>query len=245
MKLENILRNLGLSENEAKIYLATLEMGISPAQDIARKAGIIRTTGYSVLEKLVKKNFIHKTKEKNKTRYLAEEPKNLIKRFEEYQKELEKSLPELQAIYNKHETKPKIVFFEGKGGIEEIYDDTIKEKPQEILEYNTSDMFVALPEFPMDYVKRRQKNKIHAKRIAPDDKYWKKHALREKVELSRTILLPPKDFTIPVEINIYNNKVAFMSYSDEMGIIIESHGVASAMRRIYELFWEKLEKNKK
>ena len=58
---EIILTNLGLSPNEAKIYLATLESGQTSAQRIAQKAQIKRTTTYSVLEGLVKKDFILKT----------------------------------------------------------------------------------------------------------------------------------------------------------------------------------------
>lgn len=58
MNIENTLNSLGLSPNEAKVYLAALEMGTASAQDIAHKAGVIRTTGYSVLERLAIRNFV-------------------------------------------------------------------------------------------------------------------------------------------------------------------------------------------
>ncbi|MFA5967003.1 MAG: helix-turn-helix domain-containing protein [Patescibacteria group bacterium] len=242
MNKETTLHNLGLSPNEAKVYLAALEMGTASAQDISHKAGVIRTTGYSILERLAIRNFVYKTKQKNKTRYVAESPKNLVHRFEHYQKELTNSLPELQAIYNKSQIKPKIVFYEGKSGIEEIYADTIKEKPREILEFNTLDIFAALPDFPAEYLAQRNKHHIYAKRIATDEKRTREHAARDKEELSHTLLLPKEEFNPPVEINIYNNKVAFMSYPDEIGIIIESHGIADTMRQIYHLLWKKLKK---
>ncbi len=240
MSIEITLSNLGLSPNEAKIYLAALEMGIASAQDIAHKAGLIRTTGYSVLEKLVARNLVYKTQANQKTRYVAEAPQNLVKRFGSYQQQLADSLSELQAIYNQHATKPKIVFFEGKAGIREIYADTIKEKPKEILEYNTSVMFTALPELPEQYLLDRQKNKIRAKRIAPHDKFWVNHAAQDTTELSQTILLPEDEFNIPVEINVYNDKLAIISYTDEMGVIIKSQSIADAMRKIYQLLWDRL-----
>jgi sugar-specific transcriptional regulator TrmB len=242
--VEIILKNLGFSPNEARIYLASLEMGVASAQDIALKAEIIRTTAYSVLENLALRGIVIKTKEENKNRYYAESPKNLIKRLERFQNQLQAALPELQAIYNKHETKPKIVFYEGLEGLKRIYADTIKTGPKEILEYNTSNMFEIFPDLPEEYLSERKKYKIKAKRIAPDDPNWKKHAKMDAEELSSTILLPSNEFSIPDEINIYGNKVAFISYSDRIGIIIEGEGIAKTMKKIYDLLWQNLKKSK-
>ncbi|MEI6144413.1 MAG: helix-turn-helix domain-containing protein, partial [Candidatus Berkelbacteria bacterium] len=76
--IEATLKNLGFSENEAKVYLASLEMGVSSAQEIAKKADILRTTGYSVLEQLVVRGVIIKTKKNSVNRYFAESPESLV-----------------------------------------------------------------------------------------------------------------------------------------------------------------------
>ena len=41
--LEKILKNIGLNEKEAKIYLALLELGKSKVPEIAKKAELKRT----------------------------------------------------------------------------------------------------------------------------------------------------------------------------------------------------------
>ena len=235
---ELILTNLGLSPNEAKIYLATLESGMASAQRIAQKAKIKRTTAYSVLESMVKKEFILKTDKEGKAKYIAENPRDLAERFKTYQKSFENILPELEAIHNKKEVKPKVLFFEDKEGILKVYEDTLKEKPEEILMFATSKIFEALGEFPLEYVEERKKKNIHALRIGPKTPLFSKHQKMDQAELSETKLL--KDFNIPIEINIYNNKVAFMSYADKIGLIIESEGIAQSMRKIYELLWNKI-----
>ena len=235
---EIILTNLGLSENEAKTYLATLELGQSSAQTIAQKARIKRTTAYSILEGLVKKDFILKVKKEDHHQYLAENPKILAERFKAHQKSFENVLPELEAIHNKREIKPKVLFFEDMEGIRKVYDDTLQENPEEILEFNTSEIFKAFDKFPLDYVEERKKKKIHALRIGPKDKLYSKRAQKDKEELSQTKLI--KDFSIPIEINIYNNKVAFMSYADKIGLIIESEPIAESMKKIYKLIWNKI-----
>ena len=48
-----ILKNLGLSEKAAQVYLASLELGEAPVQKLAERAGLKRTTVYYVLEELV------------------------------------------------------------------------------------------------------------------------------------------------------------------------------------------------
>ena len=49
------LQDAGLSETEAKIYLAALELGQTSVSRIARKSGIKRTTIYLSLENLMEK----------------------------------------------------------------------------------------------------------------------------------------------------------------------------------------------
>ncbi|MFA4872468.1 MAG: helix-turn-helix domain-containing protein [Patescibacteria group bacterium] len=237
MHIENILKNMGFSENEAKVYLASLEAGVSSAQDIAKKAKIKRTTAYSVLSDLMRKGFVHTTSERNKMRYIALAPKQLSERFAEYHKELLGAIPSLEAVYNKSQVKPKVVFFEGEEGIRQIYEDTIADKPQVILEYNTDNIFKFLPGFPNEYLRQRVHHNIRARRIAPKSPRWMFHRSRDKDELSETVMLPTDMYNPQIEINIYNNKVAFMSYLDAMGLIIESGPIADAMRQAYELSW--------
>lgn len=235
---EIILMNLGLSSNEAKIYLAALESGAASAQSIAKKAKLKRTTTYSLLEALAKKGFVLKTDKSGRRKYLAESPKNLAERFKTYQKSFENVLPELEAIHNKKEVKPKVLFFEDEEGIKKIYEDTIKESPEKILMLTTSDFHKTFPGFPGEYVEARVAHGITAQRISPDDGVWRSHKKKDNEELSQTKLV--KNFDIPVEINIYNNKVAFMSYADKIGLIIESEPIAMSMKKIYGLLWGKL-----
>ncbi|KKU45024.1 MAG: hypothetical protein UX62_C0043G0003 [Microgenomates group bacterium GW2011_GWA2_46_7] len=72
------------------------------------------------------------------------------------------------------------------------------------------------------------------------------HAKDNKEELRETIILPRKDFPVSNEINIYQNKVAIMSFGDEkIGIIIESQQIADTQRAIFNLLWKSLKKTQK
>lgn len=238
MHINQLLRKLGFSDNESKIYLAALEEGQASAQDIAQKAGIKRTTGYSVLSYLVNRGIIAKTKVLGKTKFLAEPPERLLTLIKEIEAGIKQALPELDAIYNKKETKPKITFYEGKSAVQKIYDDTLAEKPTEILEWNTNAYFEGQADVDPDYIKKRVALGIHARRIAGKGSKWDvKHKYLDQKELSQTAVVPKEQFDPKIEVNIYNNKVTFLNYEEKMSVIIESKAIADAMRQAYMLSW--------
>ncbi len=55
---EKELQNLGLTEKEARTYLASLELGPETAQNIAKKTGINRATTYVQIESLKKRGLM-------------------------------------------------------------------------------------------------------------------------------------------------------------------------------------------
>ena len=238
MKIEQLLQKLGFSTKEAKVYLASLELGISSAQDVAKQAGLNRTTGYAVLNYLVNRGVMGKTKVRGKTRFIPEPPERLATLIQELDKAIKESLPELQAIYNKKETKPKITFYEGAHAVQKVYDDTLLEKPEEILEYNTNAYFEGHADVDPDYIRKRVSLNIKARRIAGKGSKWDiKHKYLDEKELSQTAIVAKEQFDPKIEVNIYNNKVAFLNYAENMSVIIESQPIADAMRQAYMLSW--------
>lgn len=212
-------------------------MGVNSAQHIAQKAALQRTTTYSVLGLLVKRGVVGKTKIRGKSRFLAEPPHKLLAVASELQANVQRVLPELEAIYNRSEVKPKIVFYEGKTAIQNVYDDTLREKPNEILEWNTNAYFADRDVDPR-YITKRVELNIRAKRIAGRGSVWDtQHRSRDDQELAETRIVPRETFWPEVEVNIYGNKVAFMNYAERMSVIIESKAIADAMRQAYALSW--------
>lgn len=238
MPINQILQKLGFSRNESKVYLAGLETGPAAAQDIALVAGLKRTTTYSVLSSLVNRGIVAKTKVKNKSRFIAEPPQRLLSLINELEGSIKEALPQLAAIYNKSGAKPKITFFEGDGAIQKVYDDTLEEKPEEILEWNTNLYFERFPK-DHNYIARRTALGIKAKRLAGKGSVWDtKHKYLDRKELAETLIVPKENFWPEIEVNIYGNKIAFMNYAENMSVIIESKAIADAMRQAYELSWK-------
>jgi len=239
MQLDHLLSQIGFSKNEAKVYIAALESGPSSAQDLAERAQLPRTTVYSVLGYLVERGVVGKTTKQGKTRFLADPPEKLLSILNDLRTQVEKSLPQLEAIYNKSETKPKIYFYEGKGAIRKAFDDTLEVRPDEILMWNT-DLYFDFERYGLDkhYIDNRVKLNIHAKRIAGEGSVWHtRNKPRDTQELSETVVVPRKLFWPGIEVNIYANKVVFMNFAENNSVIIESKAIADSMRQAYQLSW--------
>src|SRR3989344_7662578 len=131
LRLVKTLEFIGFSEKEVLVYIALLELGKGTVTQISRKAGINRPTGYHVLAKLELKELVRVSGKEPKQEYVAESPdqieKLLAKKIESDQafiKEARKIIPELKSMHNIFD-RPKILFYEGRDGLEKVYEDTL------------------------------------------------------------------------------------------------------------------------
>ncbi|QQG45922.1 MAG: hypothetical protein HYY55_02990 [Candidatus Niyogibacteria bacterium] len=244
------LEELGFSENEARVYAANLELGSSAVADIARKAGINRTSGYNVLEGLVAKKLVSQSQDRRGRKiYAAEDPYILVDRLEDdlskNKKRLEaakKLLPQLLSIHSLRKDKPQVRYYEGFDGVTSLYEDSLTSS-ETILSYSsTHDIKKVLGSYAENYFRRRTEKGIPIRTIIPTEKYGL-HLKRVGEKFLRTALLVPHEkFSISPEIYIYDNKVVFMSLAEKFGVVIEGREIAEAMKKLYELAWERAER---
>lgn len=236
--LTKILENIGLNAKEAKVYLAALEIGSNPVSKIASKAKINRVTTYDIIEKLAKKGLISSFTRAKVKYFTATDPEVVITDFQRKVGELKNVLPDLQRLSGET-VHPRVRYFEGFDGIRHIYEDTLTSKT-EILNYGDSEEIRKhWPSYDEDYVAKRAKQKIFLRGIALDDEYGRK-VVQNNTDYNREIRLIPKDkFNFSNEIHIYDDKVAIISYKDELiGMIIESPEIANTQRSIFSMVWE-------
>ncbi len=248
------LSNLGLDESEAKIYEALLELGPATVSQITRKAGITRTLGYHVLEKLGWKGLVDRASGKQKKIiYTAEHPQRLVQ-FVKSQRsmwdrrisQVESKLPELVALFRVAE-KPVVRYQEGVEGVKNIYSETLEAK-SEILSIADIDGWInqeSLYRWGLDYNRERSRRKIHERLLlldTPPGRRWAAHnpglPKFTHIRWIKLEMLPwLKEFG--GEINIYENKVmmVLLKKPNLMGIMIENSALASILKGLFELAW--------
>ncbi len=239
------LQSFGFSEKEADVYVALLELGKGTVAKISQLAGINRTTGYDILNSLVSKKLASVSGKKPKQEYAAEPPtaiteflKRQIMQTEENIKQAEKILPELTLLYTL-ENRPRIRFYEGTDGLKYVYEDTLTSS-EAIRAYATvDDMHKALPNYFPDYYKRRAAKNISIRAIVPETPVGHERKTHDTEEKREIAFVPPDKYYFSPEINIYDNKIMIASWREKLGIIIESEEIADAMKKIYELSWQR------
>jgi len=244
-----LLEKLGLSEKEAKVYLAALELGEDSVQNIAKKAGVNRATTYVILEKLMGLGLISTYEKDKKTVFVAQDPKELVNLLEEErqgiesrEKELKDNLNQLTAIFNMNRAKPVVRFFEGAEGLEAMdrYGKEQLRKNSELLYIMPIDLIEKL--FPArrkaslgQRVKLGIKSKvIYTHENGPIPGYQNKAELREGVFISRD------KFPINGTLSIYPEwgiKLYYFNETNPYGVVIEGKEIAQNMKLFFDLAW--------
>lgn len=239
--LLSALRGVGLSKNEALIYVTVLELGASTVWDIAKKSGIKRPTCYLILDELVWKGHAAKTNDGRRTLYSVVSPKQLLNTAERKLERFSSAISQFDAIGSKNPQKPIISLFEGVDGIVHAYNLSLDQKSGEtILIYGTQLVEVTYRDLMVEYISKRVKKGIHAQVILADTDYNRTVLTRDKSELRQTRFLPKAKFDTRIEINIFGDTITYIAHSETapFATVIENATLAQEEKQRFNLLWE-------
>ncbi len=110
------LENLGLSPNEAVIYESLLFLGRASVTQISSHGKINRRNVYDVINRLLEKGLIFQIFQKGENIYEAVNPEKLFEIIKEQERELNKTLPGLRALYEDQPTDEMAFIYKGLEG---------------------------------------------------------------------------------------------------------------------------------
>src|SRR3989344_258360 len=228
------LEKIGLNPNEARVYLALLELGPSLAGKITEKSKVHRRTVYDVLELLIDRGLVSYIVEANRKVFEATEPERLLELLKEREKEIKEVLPELQAKRNASKRKQEATVFRGKRGLRTIFEDILKYKENWVFGSHGRFREVLGPFFEQ-YQKRKKEKKIHTRLL-----------VSSRLKQSDIIRLTPgehrflkKEYDSPVSTIVYGNKVAIIIWIEEpIGLVLEGNEVSQSFRYYFDVMWK-------
>lgn len=239
--IKDILLKIGLSDREAEIYLRLSEYGSLRASQLAKDLKLPKTTIIESLYLLEEKGLVSRIKQKNSFIFNAEDPEILLLQLDKKEKEVQankvlltKALPAFRTIKS-DKNIPKVRYFEGREGIIQLYEDSLRSK-SDIYAYGSSeDELRYLPHYFPEYWDRRVKAGVSLTALMPDTDRNKEHSQDTDTAHLRKTYLFPEEYRTPLEIDVYDNKVVLMSFKEWFGVMIESEAIASAMRNLLKL----------
>jgi sugar-specific transcriptional regulator TrmB len=248
MKNDKLLENLkefGLEENEAKVYLASLSLGPTTILKLSKHGEVKRTTVYEIVDSLEKKGLMKKEIHGFKTLYSPEHPERLKNSLESKRVLFLHVLPELEGKYHLKGTESSIKYYEGLTAIENVYDDLLKDLKPHDFYYAISNIaeWQGLDEefFMRNHVEKRAKMHINTKLIFTDSPLAQNRKTTER-NFNEEIKTISKDTNIHLDFVITPHKlVMFQLHSPLIALVIENQTMINAQKEIFELLWNKIE----
>lgn len=240
------LQSFGLSEKEAKVYLASLEVGRATVDQLAKHAGVKRSTTYVQIESLMKKGLMSTYQENKKTYFSPESPEYLKRifelerqKFDLKEKDLDNMLPDLTKMFESAGERPVVRFFEGKEGITAMREDTLMlsrgEEIHIIYSYDALKNIYTSAEL-LEYTNKRVAKgiKVHSLytrkegNLAPDD----------ITPLTVRKFISHEHMPLTSDFLVYGNKLTILALRGHVfGIEVESKEIADSFRILFSLLW--------
>lgn len=256
-----VLKNFGLSDNEAIVYQKSVELGQTSPFKIAKATGIARTTVYAVLTDLALKGLVELESAtglmKQQTKVYAKNPSVLREIIHAKQKALSAQevdiveiLPWLKKEYLKDTTDSAFQFFPGMEGANYV-----------MFDYDgvDADSYIFDYQVPMDAtggvkmnkgvdrgIKKRLGGRGIEYNLTPMTD-WTKHVLSYQVErnphyLDRAVFryLPFEMHDFNVMVRLKGDRVWIVSVQDKevWGIKIRSHNLATSLISLHQFLWK-------
>jgi predicted transcriptional regulator len=252
------IEELGLSNKEARVYVANLMLGASSVQNIADQAGIKRVTTYVILESLIGLGLVSQSMKGKKTYFIAEEPTNLERLLDKREQELkdqkinfDQILPELLGLKSIPKESPHVKFYDGAEGIRGIFATFFSTYAGDVKETygvsNLDQLHAFFPEMAQTGINpERTKNKINSHFLytttrGPIYKDSDEGANR----ISRWV--PADKYMFQGDFSIIGDYIILLSLagSNPIGITIHSRDIAQGMLALFNLAWDSAEQYNK
>lgn len=243
-KLANILKNLGLTDKESEVYLASLSLGPATILKLSQASGLKRTTIYSIIESLQQKGLMIIELHGWKKMFSAADPRKLEQVLENRKKELKSNLPELLSLYNLKGDESTLKYYEGLEAVKSVYESLIQDiKPHEdyFVITNIEEWLELDKSFFMDFIKRRAKLNINICLLFQESEEARKHQKFQQ-NYNEKVKILPRDNTFSVNLVITPQKVVINQMVPPiMAIVIENKNIIKVWQDIFRLLWTRLD----
>jgi len=238
-----ILKEIGLTDSEIKVYLALLELGSSKKGPIVKKAAITSSKIYEVIDKLIERGLAGYVV-KDKVKYFNAAPPSRIKDYlkekenqiKQQENELDKLLPSLELKQKLTEKGTDAEVYRGWRGMQTVYNNLLESlKPKEgfyIFGASKGMDTKRVKSFYTRFNEKVKQKKLKANII------FNENARGNILNVEKNAKVKYLDHTTPSEILIYKNKTAVVLLEKEpLIIIIRSESIAKSFKAYFDVMW--------
>lgn len=241
------LKELGLSDQEADLYVVSLALGPSPIATIAEHLKMPRPNVYKVIAGLERKGLAKFMARKKYARtFIVEPPTAVLEKLRQKQEAvtgldhtLVSAMPDLLALYHQGETPTKIRVLQGKEQYLKAFYGVLDEVKEELLVFGSAaDMihFISWDE-QQEWIQKRVKKGIHTKALLLPSKDAEMLQAKDVEELRETRILKGVAPFVTVYY-LYANKAIIWQPKAPLAMLIEDEYITQMLRSIFNALWE-------
>lgn len=251
------LKQLDLSDVEAKLYLTLLQTGPVSVRDLAQTIDIKRTTAYFYIDQLVEKGLIMKLVKGSKKLVAANEPDNLKHLVEEklaFAKKVQQGFPnilkELTTILPEGNDKKDVEIRSYKGMLSarKIYEEALRS--DEVRSYvrvyqETDQLFPNNTNFFINAFKKNKHLKMWEIIYDSDSTLEPSQQIAESTDRYFYIFMPKHLKLSSEDILIYDGRVAIINYrGNNTSIVLHSVDFYNNLKELFDFIWQVLSEAK-
>jgi len=235
MDINEKLQKVGLTGNEAKVYLELSKKGESSANQIAKNLGMDRTLTYTVLNHLIEKGQVSYISRENKKYFSISNPENLLNPIKAKELLVIDLIKELKNIKKKKQNDFEINVYEGKSAIRNMY--PLFKESREMLAFGATgrayDYLYESPALTKELIKIGIKGRIIT------SKKYKGHPM---VKI-KNICVRYADYDSETTTTIFGNHVMIHIVKEKPVIIlIKNKDISETYRKHFEVLWKQAKK---
>ncbi len=242
MEKEKALENLGLSEKEAKIYLALLELGQASAYKIAQKAQVKKPTAYVLLDELRKKGLVMILPKDKTQMFVAKSPEEFFSNARHRVRDAVETLPEILSLMRK-ENSVQTTYYEKDHGLKQALSYKIAENAgKEVVGFYAlmENVSPEIYDMSWNWARKMRENNITLRGFVPVHDTTTDYRKADKEYGREMRELPYEDYSSETSIDVMGNFVRIVDLTKEspQAVIIENERTAKMLKQIFEMMWK-------
>jgi len=241
--MEEKLIELGLSKNEARIYLFLLKNPHITTGPIIKETRISNSRVYESLNSLISKGLVTYVVQKDGRYFDASSPEKFLEKEEERKKQIEELVPELKKLKIKKEFRTNTAVFEGfegfKTAFKKIIDDCPKGETIYILgfseqTFSTKSLRLFLSNMNLKSAKKKQKLKIIL-----DNSVRKTLGKDREKEKYTEVKYMPEGYISPAAIDVFQDYVYIFLWEEKPFVfMIKNEKIAESFKQYFNFLWK-------
>lgn len=245
MDIKKSLIELGFPKNEAAVYMALIELGITQAGPLVKKTKLHRMLVYNALDRFVDDGYASVVRKKNIQLFQATDPSIIVDQIKKKQELAQSVLKDIRKLQQAQPQAVTVRTLIGQEGFVTNMKDIVesaarqKDKTMRILGgARDTEFYEVIGDWYADYKVMIDKYGVRKLLVAPSahSAGFKKYFAKEKNTELRTL---PGGLNTPLYTRITEEMVSFEMYKPEILIIqIRNSTIAKNYLDSFELLWK-------